>query len=199
MGSTKKVVEGPAVAAACFGLLLAVIGCPPSPVPDVPSRLPAQLWGIELERTEPVGGVALGHFRSDDIVLEVQAVRLDRQAARQLATERSRVFASLFEIKRTGYPGQQTTFVECPEEFQPIHTERALPGGGFLDGWTSWSNANRVPGACSPDLALHRSVTAHLFCPASETFLRIDWSVPGEGEGTARAADFVNQIDCGSL
>ncbi len=102
-------------------------------------------------------------------------------------------------MPRTGYPGQQTTFLDCPEEFQPVHTERAVPGGGFLDAWVSWSNSNRIPGACSSDLARHRSVTAHLFCPSPETFLRIDWSVPGESEATGRAADFVSQMDCDSL
>jgi hypothetical protein len=185
--------------AGCFLLLFVGAGCLCSPSPSASRVLPERLWGIELDRADPVGEVEVGHSRSDDVVLEIQAVRVSQTAARQLAIERSRVFASLFEVRGTTYPGQHTTLLSCPQEFRPIHTERTFPGGDFLDAWVSWSNANRIPGACSADLAQHRSVTAQLYCASSEAFLRIDWSVPNDAGATDRAAHFVSQLSCDSL
>ena len=199
MGSSRKMEDGGAFLTGCFLLLFVGAGCLCPPPPAAARLLPAQLWGIELDRVDPVGEVEVGHSRSDDVVLEVQAIRVTQPAARQLALEQSRVFASLFEVRRTTYPGQQTTLLNCPEEFRPIHRERALPDGSFLDAWVSWSNANRIPGACSADLAQHRTVTAQLFCASSETFLRINWSVPNDARVTDRALNFVSQLGCDSL
>lgn len=163
-------------------------------------ELPGVLWGVPVEPGPRVAGVETAYHDSDDVVLEVRAARdLGAAAARRLADERWLVFESLFEVRRTGYPGHQTTFLECPERFRPVRKQRDADHGGFVDAWMAWAGANRVAGACAADLAVHRAVWAHLYCPDQGLLLQVSWSVPGDERAEDRAAAFVERLGCDGL
>ena len=171
----------------------------PEPAAAAGPTLPAEPWGLPFEVVFSAAETVAAAHRGGDVVAEVQAVQgLANDAAARIAEDRGRVFASLFEVRRTDYPGQQTTFVDCPAEFRPTRERRDLPGGGWVDAWTSFANQARVAGACAEDIAVHRSVLAHVFCPRGGTLLRVTWSVPvGEGEAAPQA--FVAGLNCDGL
>jgi hypothetical protein len=172
--------------------LAACAASPEPPTEPTPAR--QQRWGWDLELRYREEGASFLSGESGEERLQVQLLSgVTGAHAEAIVTEKVEVFGSLFRSFRTGYPGQVTQHIDCPDRYAPRYTERTLPGG-WLRSFTGYANATYVAGACSEDTIRHRHLHGHLFCEPG-TLAEIDLFTPLEGDGIER---FLERLDCGA-
>jgi hypothetical protein len=182
---------------ATFALILAACGVDQPPAEPGPSAVEApelrQVWGRDLT-------VRFGDSEAAFLVGDVEGERLELQLLRgvpaahaeAIIAEKNGVFESLFREFRTGYPGQVTKHIACPERYLPHYAERAIPGGLFRY-WQGYANANRVAGACAEDLVHYRLLHGHLYCD-SGVMVDVDLYTELHDEGANQR--LLNRMDC---
>jgi len=151
------------------------------------------LWGypMTIERADESARNLL--FERDGFRLEVSMLSgIPPEQATTLVEERMKVFMSVFNKVRTGYPGQLTRELQCPDEFRPVYGERTV-SGGLLRYHTVFANKNRVAGACSRDLAALRTLRGHIVCDGG---VLADVAVHVGLDAQASLDELVSQVDC---
>jgi len=107
--------------------------------------------------------------------IELNVIKgVEKDVADVLISDKVFVFQSLFELKRTGYPGQFTKYIECPEEYKPKFYNEQIEGGS-LKYFIGFSNSNYVGPACSEDLIKYKSLFGLLYCRDTKTMYEIDY------------------------
>lgn len=112
--------------------------------------------------------------------------------AEAIIDEKIDMFESVFNEFRTGYPGQVTRFIECPEQFKPRYAEKALEGGK-LRYFEGYANSNFVVGACAEDLIRYRVLHGHLYCKSGTM---VDVDLYGEPDDSTLTDQLLQRIDC---
>jgi hypothetical protein len=120
-------------------------------------------------------------------------VDVSEPAASKITKDKVLMFKSLFEIQRTGYPGQQTTYIECPEKFKPSYYEINITNGWF-NYFIGYANSNYVSGACSDDLIKYHNVYGFLYCEDKKTLIEIQHF--SDISDTDKKELFLSKIDC---
>ena len=176
---------------------------PPSaaPTPSAaasPSAAPTPskttIWGYEfVELFAHVGISSLTH-RAGNERIDLTAIRdVTPEVAAAFIADEITLFESLFTLKRTGYPGQTTRYIECPPELRPRYAE-ALVDGSTFRYFHAFANANHVAGVSTPDLAVYRLLKGYLYCEQLGLILEIEHFSPVEGEDLRVA--FLGRLGC---
>jgi hypothetical protein len=101
--------------------------------------------------------------RSPELTLRVKSSEAaDAAAAEKYLAEQRAMLDSLFAPQRPPYPELLTQEAVCPKEFLP--TELLRDGTHYT---VLWAGERHGFGVCSDDLAKHRAVMVHRYCPAS--------------------------------
>ncbi len=174
---------------------------PPADAAAAPPAEPAapqsrQIWGLRLQEVERREALVWLQLHEEEFELRLRLQEgLSAETAQRIAEERLRRFASTFEPSRTGYPGQITTTVECPEAYRPVPVEQAVPGGN-LRAFRGWANANGVPGACSADLVRWANLHGYLVC---EKGLLAEIDINDDPQAPKRLDELLARLDCEGL
>lgn len=164
-----------------FILIIIVLGCT-AKTDDLTQRNSnkitgsfTNIWGYEFtERYQRENTLFL------DYKLEAERIKLriikgvERDFADEIISEKILLFQSLFEPIRTGYPGQHTIYIECPDRFKPKYFEKEIDNG-YLKYLIGFANFNFVAGACTDDLIKYKSVHGFMFCNSINTMVEIDY------------------------
>jgi len=153
-----------------------------------------EMWGYPLKEVSRRGSIVFMEYLGDAERIELNMVGgVDEETANESISDQVLLFKSVFEIKSAPYPGQQTRYIECPEEFKPKYLERDVDGG-TLAYFIGYSNSNFVPGACSSDLIVYRSVNGWLYCRGAGDLIDFDYFVPVND--TLMPEAFIDKIGC---
>ena len=188
---------------------LSLPGCGSKPAPPAPSEAPSeartapegasadvvqqQIWDRTFAVRWSDGDAAFLSSEGDGTRLELKLLRhVQPEHAEAIIADKIGMFESVFREFRTGYPGQVTRYIECPERFRPQYAERAVEGG-LLRYFTGFANANFVAGACAEDLVRYRMLHGHLYCD-SQTMVDVDFF--SEPDDSGAVENLLNRIDC---
>jgi hypothetical protein len=174
---------------------LLALGCGGTAKPSAaPAAGGTTLWGYEFVELFTDRGIStlthrVGHERIDvtlirDVSPEVAADYIDDEVT---------VFESLFTLKRTGYPGQTTRYIECPPEMRPRYGEKPV-GDDTLRYFHGFANANFVAGVAARDLAAYRLIKGYLPCRELRAVFEIEHFSPLEGDDLGAA--FLDRLGC---
>lgn len=190
------------LAATALILGLAASGCgeratadrEPSASPAPPAEALA-LWGYTLDVLDRNETALQLHHEDEDggVYLSISIARaVEERHARQIVDTKVHLFRTMFSPSTTGYPGHITQEIECPAEYLPEYHEAALDGGQ-VRYFIASANANRVAGACSPDLVRHTCWIGHVICEP-------DLLVHGQACVSPERRDlldaFMTRVDC---
>ncbi len=133
-------------------------------------------------------------FSDEGERLELKIVKnIEGEVANELISNNIVMFESIFELKRTGYPGQHTKYIECPEKFKPKYFEKYIAGDTFKY-FIGFSNSNFVAGACSDDLVKYKSVYGFMYCNSTKTMIELDYFT--SPNSTDKINAFIQKINC---
>ncbi len=178
-------------------LLTLLLACstppePPAAPPPEPTAQVMRVWDRELtvrfsdEQSAFLVGSGPEH-------LELQLLRdVPAAHAEAIIGEKVSMFGSLFEAFRTGYPGQVTKHISCPERYRPSYAEREVPGGR-IRYWLGYANTNRVAGACAEDLVHYRLLHGHLYCDSG---VMVDVDLFAPLDDPAAPQRLLDRVDC---
>lgn len=193
---------GARVAGATSAVLVLVAGLtsalPVGAAADPPGTATAAatetLWGYEfVERSAGEGVTSLVHRGADERI-DVTLLRdVTPEVALAYVDDEVRLFESLYTLKRTGYPGQTTRYIECPPELQPRYVETRA-GGNALRCFHAFANANFVAGVSDPELAVHRLIKGYLYCPELAVVFEFEHFCPSKGADLGVA--FLERVGC---
>lgn len=120
--------------------------------------------GFSFKRVASGENINFYTFSGGPVRLDLKEVGgLGPDLAEDMVSDSSAMFESLFEPRRTGYPGQQTKTIECPQDLKPKRSSRKS-GGGTFTYYVTYANSNFVSGICSRDLIKYQSVFGYLYC-----------------------------------
>lgn len=183
---------------AALGLVSILWGCSSPPThaieePKTPRQPPTrQLWGYEMSVGEHSTESTSLSYREDKAELEVSIQRgVDPRHGKRLVDDKLQLFQSVFRDVRTGYPGQFTQHIECPEEYLPRYFTREVDKGTF-HYFLAFANERRAAGACASDLVRYRMLRGHLLCES--TLTDVDLFVAPDDQ--ARVEAFLDQVRC---
>jgi hypothetical protein len=152
------------------------------------------LWGYEFVEVFARPGIASLSHREPGERIDLTLVRdVTPDVAAVYIDDEITLFESLFTLKRTGYPGQTTRYIECPPELRPRYAEAVMQDGTFRY-FRAFASANFVAGISAPDLAAYRLVKGYLYCPALATIFEIEHFSPLEGSDLGDA--FLERVSC---
>ena len=164
---------------------------PATPTPPVPEQ--RRIWDRDMtvrsgdDDAAFLVGEALGER------LELQIIRgVPAAHAEAIIAEKMGKFDSLFRQFNTGYPGQVTKHISCPDRYRPQYAEDDVPGGLFRY-WLGYANANRVAGACAEDLVHYRLLHGHLYC-SSGVMVDVDLYTGLDDDASPR--HLIDRMDC---
>ena len=153
-----------------------------------------RLWGYVFKTKYSKGNIFfLEHNLSGERINCKLIKNIEREAGQEIVSDKIAMFKSLFETQRTGYPGQHTKYIECPQEFKPKFLVKNFKDG-YLKYFLGFANSNYVSGACSQDLIKYNSIYGFLYCDSKDTMIEIDYFVPLGKEN--RIKDFISKINC---
>lgn len=185
----------PACLAAAVLTALTLPGCRsasrPGAAPATPGRT---LWGYELTELFSDQGISSFTYRGTDERIDLTVIRdVTPEIAADYIDDEISVFDSLFTLKRTGYPGQTTRYIECPPELRPVYGE-AVVGDDTFRYFRAFANANFVAGVSDPDLAIYRLLKGYLTCRELQAVFEIEYFFPLGGEDLGVA--FLERLGC---
>lgn len=152
------------------------------------------MWGYEFTEKYAEGDSLFLEYNKDGEKIELHiAKNVDSKVANEIISDEILLFESLFKPQRPGYPGQHTTYIECPPEFKPQYFEKELDGG-YLKYFIAFANANYVAGASSADLVKYKAVYGFLYSQPERTVIEIDYFVPLQQ--SAKISTFLQRINC---
>jgi hypothetical protein len=161
------------------------------PTPEVPEL--RRIWGRELTVRSGDHEAAFLVGEADGERLELQVLRgVPAAHAEAIIAEKKGMFESLFREFSTGYPGQVTKHISCPDRYRPQYAEDEFPGGIFRY-WLGYANANRVAGACAEDLVHYRLLHGFLYC-SSGVMVDVDLYTGLDDEDTFQR--LLDHMDC---
>lgn len=127
------------------------------------------------------------------LFVEVSIVRgVAPELQQQIVNEKVELFESVFRTVRTGYPGQLTTRIVCPEGYAPTYEEREVPGG-TARFHRAWANQNGAIGACTEDTAVYRAASGHLLCTSGAL---VQWSARVPADDSEGLGRLLERLDC---
>jgi hypothetical protein len=154
--------------------------------------------GFVLKETYLKNEFSFYNYSDENQKIEIQLIsEIKQNIANQIISDKIAMFQSLFEKKRVDYPGQYSQYIECPAEFKPIFEEKEILNGK-ISFFRTFSNSNYVSGACSPDLAVYKSIYGLLFCEETQKLYEISYFTNLENEPTNRINSFLGGIKCGN-
>ena len=152
------------------------------------------VWGEQLDVVFEHDSSEALRLDSRRLFVEISIVRgVAPELQQRIVDEKVELFESVFRNVRTGYPGQLTTRIVCPERYAPTYEEREVPGGRARFH-RAWANQNGAIGACTQDTAVYRAASGHLLCASGAL---VQWSArvaPDDQESLGRLLD---RLDCG--
>jgi hypothetical protein len=188
-----------------IAVLLAVhaLACPGQRrEPGAPAARPAatsapatlEVWGRVFRDRFSRGAISFLEHRDERERIDLKLVRqIDPGPALDYATEEMAKFRSLFTPLRTGYPGQHTKYIQCPDEYRPSF-HQADQGDGFFHYTIAYANANHVAGACSDDLARYLMASGYLYCRSHQALFELDYFVSRDHRD--RLESFLARVGC---
>ncbi len=151
-------------------------------------------WGYEFIDLFAHEGISSYTYSNADERIDLTVIRdVSPDVAADFIEDEIRLFDSLFTLKRTGYPGQVTRYIECPPELRPVYGEADL-GGNIFRYFRAFANANFVAGVSAPDLAVYRLLKGYLPCRELGIVFEIKHFCPLEGEDLGSA--FLERLGC---
>jgi hypothetical protein len=151
------------------------------------------LWGEQLELVFHNEESEALRLNSRRLFVEISIVRgVDPELQQRIVTEKLKLFESAFRTVRTGYPGQLTTQIMCPEPYTPTYETHEVPGGG-AQFHRAWANPNGAIGACTSDAAVYRVATGHLLCHSGAL---VQWSARVPSDDQESLGRLLERMDC---
>ena len=118
---------------------------------------------------------------------------VEKEFAEEIISNKVLLFKTLFEPHKTGYTGQYTRYIECPQEFKPtLHSEEL--DGGSLEYFKSFANSNHVAGVCAKDLIQYLSVHGYLYCDRGKSMIEFSYFTDLDKESNREG--FIEKISC---
>ncbi len=152
------------------------------------------IWGYTFFEESTHEGITSFTHRTPKERIDLTFIRdVTPEVAAGFIDDEIRLFDSLFTLKRTGYPGQTTHYIECPPELKPRYGEAVVNGNTFRY-FRAFANANFVAGVAAPDLAVYRLLKGYLFCRELGIVFEIEHFSP-IGEEDLGAA-FLDRVGC---
>lgn len=157
-------------------------------------RLTQKLWGYDFAERHEEGNIRFLEFLSGGEKIELILVNeIEENIAGELVSEKILLFKSIFELRRTGYPGQHTRYIECPDEFKPKYFEKGLDGG-HLKYFSGFANSNYVAGACSKNTIRYKMIYGFLYCHQEKMLIELSHFAPLESPERTKA--FIGKVNC---
>jgi hypothetical protein len=152
------------------------------------------IWGYEFVEVFAHQGISSLTYRDADERIDLSVIRdVTPEVAASFIDDEINLFDSLFTLKRTGYPGQTTRYIECPPELRPRYGE-AVQADNTFRYFRAFANANFVAGVSAPDLVVYRLLKGYLFCSELEAIFEIEHFCPLAGED--RGVAFLDRLGC---
>jgi hypothetical protein len=194
MRSWSDFVAAFACRAALVVVVLAPIGTASACPPGAASNPSTTIWGYEFVELFAHQGISSLTHRDDMERIDLTVIRdVAPEVASAFIDDEISLFDSLFTLKRTGYPGQITRYIECPPELRPQYGE-GLVDGNTIRYFRAFANANFVAGVPTLDLAAYRLLKGYLFCRELGVVLEIEHFSPMEGDDLGAA--FLDRLAC---
>lgn len=192
-------VAGSRSAFACLAAAVVIpftpLSCRSAEAPDAaPTSGTRTIWGYEFVEVFAHQGISSLTYSDADERIELSVIRdVTPEVAATFIDDEISLFDSLFTLKRTGYPGQTTRYIECPPELRPRYGETVLAGNSFRY-FRAFANANFVAGVSAPDLVVYRLLKGYLFCSELGAVFEIEHFCPLAGEDLGVA--FLDRLGC---
>jgi hypothetical protein len=153
-----------------------------------------QIWGNEFSVKFRDEDVSFLEYQKNGERIDLTLIdNIDKTVAEEFIDDKISLFKSMFQRQRTGYPGQQTVYIECPEKFKPKYSEKQV-SGGYFKYFTGFANANFVAGAPAEDLVKYHHIYGLLYCHSQKCVLEIRYFIPLEKE--MKKDLFIKGVNC---
>ncbi|MFH1403229.1 MAG: hypothetical protein ABIH11_03060 [Candidatus Altiarchaeota archaeon] len=150
-------------------------------------------WGLKFRKTYEKEDITVLRHDSNGTRVDLKVIRgLSQENADRYVSDSLLMLESVFNERRSGYPGQLTRSIECPTKYKPEYREKEVDGGR-LGYYIGYANQNYVAGACSEDLIAFRSMNGFAYCPGEKTLFEIDFFTPKDSQ---EIEDFIKKIRC---
>ncbi|MFC2162126.1 sulfatase [Candidatus Altiarchaeota archaeon] len=152
------------------------------------------VFGMDLKTVYSGNNTLFLSSKEGGRVVELKVVLgLDESSASGVADDSLSLFKSQFEPTRTGYPGQHTRFIECPDDLKPVYHESGSQDSLFKY-FLTYANSNLVHGVCSTDLIRYKSIFGFLYC--RDTGMLIEVNYYRGPDDPNRLAEFLDDVSC---
>lgn len=153
-----------------------------------------KIWGYDFELVYKNEGTYFMEYDNTNERIRLNKMTdIDEAFSRELVSDKVTQFKSLFEVQRTGYPGQYTRYIECPEEFKPKFFEEEF-NEGFFQYFIGYANSNYAAGACAEDLIKFKSIYGFLYCNSKKTLIEIQYFLAMNQ--SEQITKFLEKISC---
>ena len=186
-----------------FALSLIAGGCTRAPQTASVSALEgvqvADLQGATFTMGQPprvVKDRRISQFLSTFSGTEFQITRIenmDREAARQMLSQKKFQVQALYQEEKSPYPGFLSKNVKCPKQFQPeIDTQNGESES--LLRVRAAANSRKSLGACDDAEMRFHAVLLLFYCDKLKLFLQIESFLPKSE--TVKASAFLRKVSC---
>lgn len=151
------------------------------------------LWGQSYQIVSSIGNTSSYEFEDDEKSISIRKYTHQKSETATLFIENKlAVFNSIYEPKRVDYPGQYSKFIECPNEFKPLHKE-TYEKNSFAKYMISYANSNKAPGACSQDLIGYKHLYGFKYCRSEKAVYEIEIF---SDKNSSYTDNFMEKVSC---
>jgi hypothetical protein len=174
--------------------VIAALAASPASAAPAARASPTTIWGYSFVEQFAHDGIRSFVHRAEGVRIDLTMIQdAPPEVAAVYVDDEISLFDSLFTLKRTGYPGQTTRYIECPPEMRPVYAEKKI-GESTFRYFRTYANANFVAGVSDPELATQRLLKGFLYCETLQTIFEIELFFPLEEKDGSSA--FLEHLAC---